>query len=429
LFLSLKLQRFCKLCIFLILYTRSFDVSFQFSKMIRKSFFSKLKFLDVYPKTAEEIKEKSAVGAAVSIIGFAILIVLMFSELNDYLYPTRADYLSVNYDTRGEKMKLRMKMLFLDLPCNAVNFDVSDRVGDEAIGPNDVVSKKPWIGDFNTIRNTELAKNNWFFGSELIFEKGLWSKLKTKTVAKTTGTCKSCYEAARGKGQCCNNCWELKRAFVDAGMDQAIALKYEQCAGEQEGCIVEATLNLNRVAGNVHIAVGESHVDGGRHHHHWNEQHRKLGFNSSHYITQFLFGDEFPGMRNPLDGFKYVEQGVGQQQYFLQVVPTVYEFANGDTIETNQYSVTYQYTPVNVNEEHVQLPGIFFKYDISPIKIHMKEEVRSFSRFLTRILAVVGGVWVVLGLVYTAMHTFFSDVLLKKNGGQLPSSPHQSRNN
>lgn len=52
--------------------------------------------------------------------------------------------------------------------------------------------------------------------------------------------------------------------------------------------------------GNIHIAVGETHYEGGHHHHYWPEKYRKIGFNTTHYISHFSFGDEYPGMINPL---------------------------------------------------------------------------------------------------------------------------------
>jgi len=153
--------------------------------------------------------------------------------------------------------------------------------------------------------------------------------------------------------------------------------------------------------GNFHVAVGESHVGHGKgHHHHWPSQYRKAGFNTTHYIHHISFGEEFPGMKNPLDGFTFVEHGIGQQQYFIQVVPTIYEKQNGDVIETNQFSVTYHHSQVNLDSEHIELPGIFFKYDISPLVIKISEKSKSFSSFITRSFALIGGIWVVVGLIY-----------------------------
>lgn len=47
----------------------------------------------------------------------------------------------------------------------------------------------------------------------------------------------------------------------------------------------------------------------------------------------------------------------------------------------------------------VRLPGIFFHFDISPIKVQFKEERRSFAHFLTQLCAIIGGVYTVSSLI------------------------------
>ena len=45
------------------------------------------------------------------------------------------------------------------------------------------------------------------------------------------------------------------------------------------------------------------------------------------------------------------------------------------------------------------LPGVFFIYDISPIKVKFTEKQQSFTYFLTSLCAIVGGVFTVAGIV------------------------------
>ncbi len=53
-----------------------------------------------------------------------------------------------------------------------------------------------------------------------------------------------------------------------------------------------------------------------------------------------------------------------------QVVPTTYVDKHNRTISSNQYSVTEHYKPVrNPDGPQSQLPGVFFFYDLSPIKV------------------------------------------------------------
>jgi len=49
------------------------------------------------------------------------------------------------------------------------------------------------------------------------------------------------------------------------------------------------------------------------------------------------------------------------------VVPTIYVDSHNRTINSNQYSVTEHFKPSA--DFNAQLPGVFFFYDLSPIKV------------------------------------------------------------
>ena len=51
----------------------------------------------------------------------------------------------------------------------------------------------------------------------------------------------------------------------------------------------------------------------------------------------------------------------------VQVVPTIYVNSHNHTISSNQYSVTEHFKVAY--DYQVQLPGVFFYYDLSPIKV------------------------------------------------------------
>ena len=61
----------------------------------------------------------------------------------------------------------------------------------------------------------------------------------------------------------------------------------------------------------------------------------------------------------------------------LQVVPTIYSNLRNDTISTNQYSVTEHFKESNIPMQH-NLPGVFFYYDLSPIKV---TDISSYGAF------------------------------------------------
>lgn len=60
-------------------------------------------------------------------------------------------------------------------------------------------------------------------------------------------------------------------------------------------------------------------------------------------------------------------------QYYVKIVPTMYVKANGETIHTNQFSVTRHTKSVSVTSGESGMPGIFFSYELSPLMVKYTE--------------------------------------------------------
>ena len=89
-----------------------------------------------------------------------------------------------------------------------------------------------------------------------------------------------------------------------------------------------------------------------------------------------------------------------------QVVPTVYADASNRTT-SNQYSVTEHFresAPVAGPVSARTLPGVFFFYDLSPIKVLITQQRPSFWRYVTNLCAIIGGVFAVSGLLDNAAY-------------------------
>jgi hypothetical protein len=68
-------------------------------------------------------------------------------------------------------------------------------------------------------------------------------------------------------------------------------------------------------------------------------------------------------------------------QYYLRVVPTTYVAPRTKPLHTNQYSVTHyerQLTP------HAGVPGIFFKFDVEPVRLTLIQRTTTFAQFFIR---------------------------------------------
>lgn len=77
----------------------------------------------------------------------------------------------------------------------------------------------------------------------------------------------------------------------------------------------------------------------------------------------------------------------------------------GKKLRTNQYSVTEYDTPARTGE--LQLPSVWFMYDLSPVTVAMAQTRRSLLHLITRFCAIVGGVFAVTGDLSPCMASDF----------------------
>jgi len=86
--------------------------------------------------------------------------------------------------------------------------------------------------------------------------------------------------------------------------------------------------------------------------------------------------------------------------YFIQVVPTSLTKLDGVTFDSYQYTVNY-----NSWGSHPHptpggfVPTLYFRYDITPIRVHYWHEREGITHFFVQLCAIVGGVFTVAGLL------------------------------
>jgi len=184
-----------------------------------------------------------------------------------------------------------------------------------------------------------------------------------------------------------------------------------------EGCNVHGTMIVKKVPGNFHISC---------------HAHSELvpiffphkSMNVSHFVHDLSFGEQTHHLLdveeaniNPLkNAYKIASDdggGAVSYEYYIKIVPTLYQKSNGEVIDSYQFVA-------NSNElaGRYHLPAIYFRYEFSPITVKFTEKRKSFSHFLVQICAIVGGVFTVLGLVNSILHNTLRTVL-KANMGKL----------
>lgn len=124
-----------------------------------------------------------------------------------------------------------------------------------------------------------------------------------------------------------------------------------------------------------------------------------------------------------MDGHtKVLAAGTGMHQYFIKLVPTSMKTLAGKESVYYQFSVTEHCRNIDINTLQTGsaqglLPGVHMNYELSPIMVAIEEKRRSFLHFLTRLIAIVGGVFVFMGAVDSLWYRGMGKWLAKRRGG------------
>ncbi|CAN0000433.1 unnamed protein product [Ascophyllum nodosum] len=171
------------------------------------------------------------------------------------------------------------------------------------------------------------------------------------------------------------------------------------------GCMVTGHIDVNRVPGNFHIeAASKSHNFNG------------AMTNLSHIVNHMSFGEPQPRrikkrinrlneelrQTAPLDGNVYLAPEYHQApHHYLKIVGTTYQLSSmkkpwhGYQAIANSQMMLY---------EELDVPEARFAYNLSPMSVLVKSEKRPWYDFITKVLAIVGGTFSLLGLVDAAAY-------------------------
>ncbi|KAM7478958.1 hypothetical protein LguiA_027171 [Lonicera macranthoides] len=361
--------------------------------------FNRLRKLDAYPKINEDFFSRTLSGGIITLFSSIVMLLLFFSELRLYLHTVTETKLVVD-TSRGEKLRINFDVTFPMIPCSLLSLDAMDISGEQHLDIRHDITKKRIDSQGNVIE---------------VRQDGIGAPKIEKPLQRHGGRlehnetyCGSCFGAEMSDDDCCNSCEDVREAYRKKGWGLTNPELIDQCKREGfiqkikeeegEGCNIYGSLEVNKVAGNFHFAPGKSF-------HQSNVHVQDLltfqmdNYNISHKINRLAFGDYYPGIVNPLDRVQWIQEtGHGSYQYFIKVVPTIYTDISGHTIQSNQFSATEHFKSSQMGRSQ-SLPGVFFFYDLSPIKVTFKEEHVPFLHFMTNICAIVGGVFTVAGIV------------------------------
>lgn len=278
-------------------------------------------------------------------VGWFIIFVLVIAELHNHFSVKTVENMIVD-TSLGKRLRIDVNITYHALTCAEVHMDAMDVGGDNQLNmEHDMLKQR--LSPFGVPVGEP--------GIEIIGEK------EAELEPLPADYCGPCYGSETDTIKCCNTCDDLKEMYIKKGWTLNNIMKDSvQCLRDKsnpfahvkpgEGCRVSGTMTVNKVAGNFHVAHGESIVKDGHHIHQFNVAEAPK-FNISHTIHSLSFGEPYPDMPpNPLDSVSRIvdiQIGTGLFQYFIKVIPTIYTDETDGQIFTNQYTYTERFRPLH----------------------------------------------------------------------------------
>lgn len=241
------------------------------------NFFTRLRHFDAYPKPLEDFRIKTLSGAIITTLTTITVIILFIYEWKSYITTDVHQELFVDL-TRHQKLTINLNMTFLHLPCSLLSLDAMDVSGEHQ---NDVIKG---------LKKVRLDKEGRIIQDQAESDSTTSTSTSSSSTSQALNNsvdilkCGSCYGAEASNIKCCNTCDDVRVAYRQKNWHFS-PYGVEQCKGELaeasknsqasivskdsesisrlinsgEGCQLAGHLDVNKVAGNFHIAPGISY--------------------------------------------------------------------------------------------------------------------------------------------------------------------------
>jgi hypothetical protein len=308
-----------------------------------------IKVFDYFQKISYDVSKPTSVGAIISILAAAIILILLFVETAKFLsIHIKKDFI-VFQDISGKStIDLHFSIYIPHHPCALLAVDQEDKVG--------------------------LHRTN--------IEAHIVKRRIPKTIARVDLSPFLPYKTQ-----------ELLKAI-----------------NEDEGCLIEGFVEVNKVAGNIHISyhpfrnVFDFLVANHK------EEYNKMKLN--HKLNYLVFGDRFHESElNSYDVYTHYEfpnfvensNVFPNFDYFVKIVPHLLQSESGVTKLNYQYAISSN----NRKGEEGEMPMIMINYDMSEVTTQITRKRNNFLHFLTHICAIVGGIFVVFSILNRVILSFY----------------------
>ncbi|XP_041368736.1 endoplasmic reticulum-Golgi intermediate compartment protein 2-like [Gigantopelta aegis] len=340
----------------------------------RKQALKVVKELDAFPKVPESYKETTVSGGGISILTFILIFILIISEFEYYTNTELQFDYQVDTNFTG-KVRINIDMT-IAMQCGSIGADVLDQTGQD-------------VQSYSKLKE-----------EPVYFELSPKQKEYQAFIRQINGFLMEEYHALQ------EMMWKSEYPNFRGGMPK----REIPGVGPPDACRVHGSFEVSKVAGNFHVTAGKSIPVIPRGHAHIAIMMSERDYNFSHRIDHFSFGTPVSGAVYPLDGEEHVTNDhYYMYQYFMQVVPTeVRTYSTNE--DTFQFSVTERNRTINHAKGSHGVPGIFVKYDLSSLKIRIREDRKPIWQFLVRLCGIIGGVFSVSGMLQ-GLFGFLVDVV------------------
>ena len=338
---------------------------------------------DLFPKVSDESFEtRTTTGGIITIVTFAFMAIVCLLAFTNREVETTEQHAILNTSALTSDTFTHVYMeVSVAYPCQLLQVSLRDVSGNHA---------------FDSQRKIERQR----LDTHLKPLGPLVADTDPKSLMKTCGSCLDPSEP----GKCCLTCVDIAAHHKLAGKPVPNMDNAEQCRRDKrtvedgEACRIVADIGTTFSRGELLISAGgETRMPV-----HYKHDLTYFGenVNLSHWIQSVRFGPEYAGQVDTLANTKWQQRGRGFYfyHYRLQIVPTTGFNEHGRRVDGYQYSASFSERPIlkTVSKKH---PGIALAFETSAIAVRIYKRYHPMVRWLTQMLAVMGGGFTIGGLV------------------------------
>jgi len=222
---------------------------------------------------------------------------------------------------------------------------------------------------------------------------------------------------------------EEEKQWSEKIMRQKKKLRHEWVDEEHPGCQISGHLLLDRAPGNFHIQARSKNHDLAAH-----------MTNVSHVIHSLYIGDpigqkrilegqanvppEVRGKLAPMDGLVYPTYQLHEAyHHYLKVVAT-----NVDDLKIGKRKLKVYQIMENSQLAYYRndvIPEAKFIFDLSPIAVSYRKEGRHWYDYMTSIMAIIGGIFTVVGMLESSIHTVVASTRSRRAARPTPNNRYR----